>query len=108
MDDLTKGLIAMAAAIVVAVLSGGTMGAAMIAISKKVVTSIVDQNKTLTTAIHEHTTAVNELTQIIKTDMAVKVEHEKAEWDLLKGVEQAANNSTSYSKAVYDKLKGRL
>lgn len=105
---MTDQVLAVVVAVVAAIVSGGAMGTAVIAIAKKAVNSIVEQNGKLTAAIENNTHATVNLTQMIQTNYAVEQVKQDRREEHLAEVKSAALVAFEESRKVNEKLKGRL
>lgn len=77
------------------------LGTAFIAIAKKAVTAIVEQNAALTGSIRE-------LTANIQRDLVIRDERDKSKFELLRDTKQAAEESKDMSAKLLERLRGRL
>ena len=105
---MSESIIAIIAAVVAALISGGTMGMAVIGIAKKTVNSIVEQNGKLTDAIERNTHATVQLVQMIEKDRAVDEVKQESQKEHLESVREAALEAFAESRKIHEKLKGRL
>lgn len=114
------------AAVIAAVISGGTMGGAVIAIANKLLSALIKQtsdglkeiSKSIsahtnainanTAALEKHTLAIERLTLAVQSDARLSEYMDGEREKQLLRIETEARYAAQHTKELVDKLRGRL
>ena len=105
---MSQEAFAIIAAILAALGTGGTMGAAIIAIANRLVVALIKQNAELTESINANTSATKDLSAAIEMDLKLNEQANGSRRDQLNRIESNARYAAENTKELAEKLRGRL